>query len=608
MQTRNLKQRRPVVGSPTKGKRSAATVDDAVVESVEDVPVAVGKKRSQARAITPETEGPSPTSLLQSPSKSRVRPSERSIPVATTAVQEEHRDVVPDARESGDIVFTDDEDFVSVSVKQNGVEADSEDEPEGMPELIDVSASEDSQGEESGNEETAGDREAVEHSGEDVDDEEFEVINPPVVVSNVARKQRENIPVGKKKRTKIQDTLDKMETERDMYVQARKHSVASIASTNPGDGTKRLHGEESYIHDDIQDSPFGSRGRPRTVVPVTPTKTQKKVARAVVNRDDGKVERDEGNRDDDMVLMSDTEPRGQVGPTKCEVANSDDMDEIIDYNDLPTLFADRRLVSWSQIPGPGLAVPSAWHEENPAISMSQFRGCIQFRKSGWFFNPSRMVPSEMGLSPHPGNSYIVVGGTTKVATMTTAILVTSSNIHRMKEVFGEDRRMIAGIPHITEYQRMESGLLMALHLDSAHAQISQQAITFSTTRTMGTGGSSPSKNPSRMFRQPAGASASHGSPFASAMSNIQGSGYGMRMTFVVEGMLTSSVVPVLDARHCRFSLKNLAGLDKVLPTFNAEVPEGSLAWVGYTVNKYTTTRGSHVNFNLLWVVVLGTPE
>ncbi|KAF7976217.1 hypothetical protein HWV62_7230 [Athelia sp. TMB] len=214
----------------------------------------------------------------------------------------------------------------------------------------------------------------------------------------------------------------------------------------------------------------------------------------------------------------------------------------------------------------------------------------------------------MGLSPHPGNSYIVIGGTNKVATMTTAILVTSSNIHRMKEVFGEDRRMIAGIPHITEFQRMEAGLLMALHLDCAHAQMSQQAITFSTTRTMGTGGSSPAKNPSRMFRQPAGASASRGSPFASAVSNTQGAGYGEYIIFVVKCALTLAAVPVLDARHCRFSLKNLVGLDKVLPAFNAEVPEGSLAWVGYTVNKYTTTRGNHINFNLLWVVVLGTPE
>lgn len=237
-----------------------------------------------------------------------------------------------------------------------------------------------------------------------------------------------------------------------------------------------------------------------------------------------------------------------------------------------------------------------------------------------------MAPSNMGLSPFPGNSYIVLGGTTKPVTMTTAIMVTSSNIHHMKSVFGEDRRMITGIPHTGEYQRMEAALLMTFHLPSAHAQISQQAITFSTARSMGSGrclvvfmytdvdvalftaSSSPVKNPSRMFRQPASASSSRGSPFASALNNIQGAGYGKKLHLEVRHSLTLSLVPVLDARHTRFSVNKLAGLDTMLPTFNAEVPEGSLAWVGYTVNKYTTNRGNHLNFNLMWVVVLGTPE
>ncbi|KAF7966526.1 hypothetical protein HWV62_38072 [Athelia sp. TMB] len=356
-----------------------------------------------------------------------------------------------------------------------------------------------------------------------------------------------------------------METERDMYLDARKKSIVSIASTNPGDGTKRLHGVDTYIHDDIQGSPVGPAGRPHIIPRLTKT-VQAKPVRADGIGEDKKIGprpaapvtptndrqrkhvRADSDGDEKMVLLSDSAPRGEEGPAECEVANPDDMDPIINYDDLPPLTGGKRFL--------------------------QLRNCIQFRHSEWFYNPSRMTPSDMGLSPYPGNSYIVAGGTTKAATMTTAVLVTSSNIHRMKEVFGEDRRMISGIPHITEFQRLESGLLMAMHMDSAQVQMSQQSITFSTTRTMGTGGSSPAKNPSRMFRQPAGA------------------GY----------------VPVLDARHCRFKVDKLIGLDKVLPSFNAEVPEGSLAWIGYTVNRYTTSRGNHLNFNLLWVVVLGTPE
>ncbi|KAF7976216.1 hypothetical protein HWV62_7228 [Athelia sp. TMB] len=388
MQTGNLKQRRPVVGSPTKVKRPASNIEAPLLDSVDGIAVAAGSlsnalligietylftfstKRNQSRAITPETEGASPTSMLQSPSKSRVKPSERSVSAASVVAHKGLDDDSPDAATAVGIVFTDDEDFVSVSVDQNMDGADSEDEHDSMPELRDVSASEDSHSEDGGNDQDAVVQDAGDRQVGPADDDEFEVIETPVIATNVASERRASVPVGKKKRSKIQETLDKMETERDMYVQARKHSVASIASTNPGDGTKRLHGEESYIHDDIKDSPFGERGRPRTVVPVTPTKTQKGVVRGNVYREGSKAERDDSNRGEEVVLMSDTEPRGQVGPAKCEVANTDDMDDIIDYSGLPALYGDRRFVSWSQMPGPGLAVPSAWHEENPAISMS----------------------------------------------------------------------------------------------------------------------------------------------------------------------------------------------------------------------------------------------
>ncbi|KAF7967716.1 hypothetical protein HWV62_33307 [Athelia sp. TMB] len=395
-------------------------------------------------------------------------------------------------------------------------------------------------------------------------------------------------------KTPVNKEVDRMHTEERMFNAARQRSIASIASTNPGDGTMRLYGEQSYIHDDILDSPTINRQHARA--PVTPVKPA--VQRQRVRVPDSPIKGYKAPEkpqyaDEDMKYLSDLDPRGQQGPEVCQIANGDDMDPIITYSNLPKLLSGKRLESWSSVPGPGLAVPSAWHEQIPGMSMSQLRNVIQFRNQAHMYNPSRMTPSEMGLAPHPGNSYIVPAGSTRAATLTTAILVTSSNLYRMKEVFGEDRRMISGIPHISEWQRMESAILMAFHLQSAHAQIAQQAITFSTSRTMSNVSTSPAKNPSRMFHQPAGASASGGSPFSVAQSNIQGSGY----------------VPILDGRHTRFSMQeNLTSLDRILPPFNAEVPEGSCAWVGYTVNKYTTTKGTNLNFNLLWVVVLGTAE
>ena len=49
----------------------------------------------------------------------------------------------------------------------------------------------------------------------------YELVHEPVAVPTEPRVQRAEIPVGRKKRTKAQEILDKMETERDMYVQAR---------------------------------------------------------------------------------------------------------------------------------------------------------------------------------------------------------------------------------------------------------------------------------------------------------------------------------------------------------------------------------------------------
>ncbi|KAF7968794.1 hypothetical protein HWV62_29314 [Athelia sp. TMB] len=574
-----------VADRPAPAAAKSAKVKRETVDKAAPSPLASSGngKRTISRAVTPDADGASAQSLNESPSKTRVKPSDRAVPMPVN--ESDGEDAVAEPTVFRDVVFTDDEDFVSVSMGADHVEDDSDEVDGEMNKLVDDEAEE----EQSGEDETASDVDGE----EEVDgDEEFEVVRKESVPVVVSRDEPTTaVAVVRKKRTKADEALDKMETEREMFMAAKKRSVASIAKTNPGDGTKRLYGEESYIHDDIVDSPVAPPGRARVVLPVTPTKPRyKKTATLPVAPVQSSPVLSVGG--EEVILLSDTDPRGEQGPAECEVTNPEDMDPIVDTSNLPALFGNRRLVSWSQLPGPGLAVPSAWHEENPAISMSQLRSCLRFESSDWFVNPSTMAPSNMGLAPFPGNSYVVLGGTTRPATMTTAIMVTSSNIHQMKSVFGEDRRMITGIPHTGEFQRMEAALLMTFHLPSAHAQISQQAITFSTARSMGSASSSPVKNPSRMFRQPATASSSRGSPFASALNNIQGSGY----------------VPVLDARNARFSVQKLVGLDTMLPSFNAEVPEGSLAWVGYTVNKYTTNRGNHLNFNLMWVVVLGTPE
>lgn len=119
---------------------------------------------------------------------------------------------------------------------------------------------------------------------------------------------------------------------------------------------------------------------------------------------------------------------------------------------------------------------------NPYIS--QLRNVLEFGHHGTFFNPSRSDPAAMGRSPATGNSYLALPGQPHAyLTLTTCIMTTACNTVRPKEVLGEPRRSISGIPHCFEFQRMEATLLAAFHEESANAQIAQDAITFMTAKS-----------------------------------------------------------------------------------------------------------------------------
>ncbi|KAF7977622.1 hypothetical protein HWV62_3018 [Athelia sp. TMB] len=572
MHTRNRSSRRGVVAPKVAGKKIVKSKGPAVVASSDDSNLGGGPdsnsniQMAHTTKCGLEDEGNSDLKgdapCTPSPSKSKVKPSNRAPRGvdAPNALKKAERPVVTGKKKSG-IVFTDDEDNVADTMEAAYSDVEGPREVEGVTDDEEgdaVSADGERQSDVDFIDDSAvvdaGDETTSEVDYQDAEDATYQRSHSTHSAAGHAAdaEARPMTPVNKE--------LDRMHTEEWLFNSAQKKSLASIAATNPGDGTMRLYGEQTYIHDDVLDSPTMHRQRARA--PVTPVKPN--VHRQPIRVPDIPVKHKKPvaapseHAEEEFKYLSDLDPRGQQGPDRCQIENRDDMDPIISYTNLPNLLSGKRMESWSSVPELGLAVPSAWHEQIPGMSMSQLRNVIQFKKQGHMYNPSRMTPSDMGLAPHPGNSYIVPAGSTRAATLTTAILVTSSNLYRMKEVFGEDRHMISGIPHITEWQRMESAILMSFHLNSAHAQIAQQAITFSTSRTMSNVSTSPAKNPSRMFRQPANSSSSGGSPSAVAQSNVQGAGY----------------VPILDGRHTRFSMQeNLTSLDRILPPFNAEVPE-----------------------------------
>lgn len=62
-------------------------------------------------------------------------------------------------------------------------------------------------------------------------------------------------------------------------------------------------------------------------------------------------------------------------------------------------------------------------------------------------------------------------------------MTTSCEILHPTEVLGEQRRVIKGIPHSFEYQRMEAAVLTAFHEDTANVQVAKDTISFMTSKS-----------------------------------------------------------------------------------------------------------------------------
>ncbi|KAF7984850.1 hypothetical protein HWV62_10807 [Athelia sp. TMB] len=287
--------------------------------------------------------------------------------------------------------------------------------------------------------------------------------------------------------------------------------------------------------------------------------------------------------------------RGESSPAVCEVKNPSDEDPGIDYS---LLF--RILRSWSNLDPPGWGTYSSWKEQCRDIYMKQLKLVWEFQGHLHIRNASRTVPSQLASKTVSGGNTILVDASSKNSVIQfTTILITTGESHliAMQQILGDYRRVITGIPQIVEWQRMQSTLCMAHRVPSADINMKAGSITFCTAKTLmfRSCGSSPAKDPSKFFKHPEGtASTPMGrSPFGSPLPSAVG----------------KARIPILDGRRRAFNLTDdLLMLDELLPPFEGEVPEGSCVWVGFTSTKYVKeVDRAGMNFNLMWVVVLGTP-
>ncbi|KAF7983524.1 hypothetical protein HWV62_21074 [Athelia sp. TMB] len=227
----------------------------------------------------------------------------------------------------------------------------------------------------------------------------------------------------------------------------------------------------------------------------------------------------------------------------------------------------------------------------------QLKAVFEFRECRHIRNASRTIPANLSSKAVPGGNCVLIaaGSNDTVIQFATLIFLTEeSKLYSSENILGDERRVVRGVPQIVEWERMQAVLCMAYRIPGANINMRGGVITFCTAKSFGntpySATSSPAKNPAAFFKKVPVAGMS---PFTSAKPAAVG----------------TETIPVLDARGHSFNLQgDLMMLDKKLPVFDEEIPQGSCVWVGYTCTKYEVKdRPPGINFNLMWAVVLGTP-
>ncbi|KAF7981290.1 hypothetical protein HWV62_34203 [Athelia sp. TMB] len=343
--------------------------------------------------------------------------------------------------------------------------------------------------------------------------------------------------------------------------EAKRRSLADAASP------QRVGSSSSQPHFSHQDNPntysaVGGGDAP---------KRQSKILKIMDGSKRGPFNPSAAKIDDDTVYMDDVAIvgiRGEASPAVCKVKNPEDEDLAIDYSGL--------------------------------CNLEQLKLLFEFRGFKHILNPSRTTPSTLAAMAIPGRNHVLIkaGSRDTIVQFATILFVTElSQLHSLVAIFNENRRTIKGVPQIVEWERMQAVICMAYNIPHASVDMRAGAIVYCTAKTLGTAptsaSNSPVKNPGAFLKKVPAASGGSSSPFAHPKGTVTG----------------NAIIPILDARGRRFNMEDdLTVLDKILPAFEGEVPEGSCVWVGSTCTKYTTQKkGSGLNMNLMWVVVMGTP-
>ncbi|KAJ7047099.1 hypothetical protein C8F04DRAFT_1248128 [Mycena alexandri] len=289
-------------------------------------------------------------------------------------------------------------------------------------------------------------------------------------------------------------------------------------------------------------------------------------------------------------------------PSVCEVYDVELQDPHLkdDYMNLYNL-RKASLESWSQAVGPGNVLPTMWDDVSKDYDRPSFLWFLSFQSKGQYVNLAWVDPTcisavrdTKGLGKARETWTLCVNDRTAICL--SPVMVTQSSVTKIGRVGQSDAglqlKFITGILHAYKFDRTVALIGMAFQQLKFDAQIHADSITFGTKPVSESKNKSPTKPHSKFVGVQSSSSR------ASGNSRTQSD----------ETLSVDDNVPVYDLRDMDFDPDEHIESIAHLPPYVGEIPENSLAVVGYTVNHYNNSKGKPaVAFNLRWVMVLGEP-
>ncbi|KAJ7032844.1 hypothetical protein C8F04DRAFT_1184545 [Mycena alexandri] len=282
-------------------------------------------------------------------------------------------------------------------------------------------------------------------------------------------------------------------------------------------------------------------------------------------------------------------------PSVCEVYDVELQDPHLkdDYMNLYNL-RKASIESWSQAVGPGNVLPTMWDDVSKDYDGPSFLRLLSFQSKGQYVNLARVDPTcisavrdTKGLGKARDTWTLCVNDRTAICL--SPVMVTQSSVTKIGRVGQSDAglqlKFITGILHAYEFDRTVAVIGMAFQQHKFNAQIHADSITFGTKPV------SESKNKSLTKPHSKFVGVQSSSARASGNSRTQSD----------ETLSVDDNVPVYDLRDMDFDPYEHIESIAHLPPYIGEIPENSLAVVGYTVNHYNNSKGHPaVAFNLRW--------